>query len=142
MIKGENVGLRAVEIEDLKTLRDWRNVESFRRNFREGRELNMANQQKWFDKTNNSPNDFMFVIIDLKTNKPVGACGLLYINWILRSADYSFYIGEGENYMDDVFAKEATSILIAYGFDQLNLNKVWMELYEYDTSKFIFFVKT
>ena len=141
MIKGKLVGLRAIEDSDLAVLRDWRNVENFRKHFREVRELNMANQRKWFEKTNNSPNDFMFVIVRLDTNKPIGACGLLYINWILRMADYSFYIGEGENYIDDKFAKEATQILLDYGYNQLNLNKVWMELYEYDTAKINFFTK-
>jgi hypothetical protein len=141
MIKGNLVGLRAVEESDLATLRDWRNIESFRKHFREVRELNMANQSKWFEKTNNSPNDFMFVIVRLDTNEPIGACGLLYINWILRMADYSFYIGESENYIDDKFAKEATQLLLDYGYNQLNLNKVWMELYEYDTVKIDFFTQ-
>ncbi len=81
----------------------------------------------------------MFVIVDLETNKPLGACGLLYTNWIIRSADFSFYIGHDELYMDDKYASDAASVLIDYGFKDLNLNKIWMELYEYDEKKLNFF---
>jgi RimJ/RimL family protein N-acetyltransferase len=142
MIKGKVVGLRALEREDLSLLRDWRNIQSFRRNFREYRELSMANQEGWFTRVNASPNDFMFVIERLDDKKPLGACGLLYTNWIIRSADFSFYIGHEEKYIDDLgYAKEAATLLIDYGFKNLNLNKVWMELYEFDKSKIEFFTK-
>lgn len=142
MIKGKLVGLRAVEQQDLELLRDWRNNPSFRRNFREVRELSLYNQEKWIAKVNNSPNDFMFVIVDLATNEPVGACGLLYVNWIIRSADFSFYIGKNNDYLDEKkMGKDAAQLLIDYGFKNLNLHKIWMELYEYDVRKIKFFTE-
>lgn len=143
MIKGTLTGLRAVEKEDLPLLRDWRNIPEFRKNFREVRELSLAHQEKWFEKSCiNNPNDFMFVIVDLKTNEPIGACGLLYINWIIRSADFSFYIGNGNLYIDEKgYAKDAAELLIEYGFKILNLHKIWMELYEFDNKKIEFFTK-
>ena len=140
MIKGKKVGLRAVEKPDLQQLRDWRNLESFRKNFREVRELNMLSQEKWYEKLNLSTNDFMFTIVDLSTNEVIGACGLLYINWIIRSADFSFYIGKDELYIDEQgYAEESAKLLIEYGFNQLNLHKIWMELYEFDKLKINFF---
>lgn len=140
MIKGKKVGLRAVEKSDLQQLRDWRNLESFRKNFREVRELNMLSQEKWYEKLNLSTNDFMFTIVDLSTNEVIGACGLLYINWIIRSADFSFYIGKDELYIDEQgYAEESAKLLIDYGFNQLNLHKIWMELYDFDELKINFF---
>ena len=143
MIKGKIVGLRAVEKEDLKNLRDWRNNIDFRRNFRETRELNMANQESWFEKSCiGNPNDFMFIIERLEDNKPIGACGLLYINWIIRSADFSFYIGHNNSYIDSKgYSEEAARLLINYGFKNLNLHKIWMELFEFDKAKIDFFTK-
>jgi RimJ/RimL family protein N-acetyltransferase len=81
----------------------------------------------------------MFVIVDLKDLTPVGACGLLYTNWIIRSADFSFYIGKNESYIDEDLAFDAANTLIKYGFYELNLNKIWMELYEFDSRKLNFF---
>lgn len=139
MLKGTITGLRAIEKEDLVLLRDWRNIASFRKNFREHKELNLLNQETWFNRTCSSPNDFMFVIVDLENNQPIGACGLLYTNWIIRSADFSFYIGHNEMYIDEKYAFDAVKTLIEYGFKDLNLNKIWMELYEYDSDKITFF---
>ncbi len=143
MIKGNLVGLRAVEKEDLPLLRDWRNITDFRRNFRESRELSLADQESWFNSLQNTKHiNFMFVVEDLETNKPIGAAGLLYINWIIRSADFSFYIGDKEQYIgNDGRAKEAAELLIRYGFDNLNLHKIWMELYEFDKQKIDFFTE-
>lgn len=142
MIKGKFVGLRAVEKEDLKLLRDWRNISNFRRNFREVRELSLTDQEGWFDHLQKTKHiNYMFTIVDLNTQKPIGAAGLLYINWIIRSADFSFYIGEDEAYIDDKgLAEEATQLLINYGFNNLNLHKIWMELYEFDKVKIDFFM--
>ena len=141
MLTGTKVGLRAIEHSDLAQLRDWRNRPDFRRHFREHRELGLANQEAWFAKVSLSPNDFMFMIVDLaNSNEPIGACGLLYTSWIIRSADFSFYIGKSGSYIDDEgYAEEAARLLIEYGFQDLNLNKVWMELYEFDHRKLSFF---
>ena len=141
MIKGKHVGLRAVEREDLKLLRDWRNISNFRKNFREVRELSLADQEKWFESLQETRHiNFMFTIVRIEDNKPIGACGLLYTSWIVRSADFSFYIGDNEAYIDEQgLASEAASLLIEFGFESLNLNKIWMELYEFDDKKLEFF---
>ena len=78
----------------------------------------------------------------LEDGKLLGACGLLYTNWIIRSADFSFYIGHEEKYIDNAgYAEEAARLLIDYGFKNLNLHKIWMELYEFDNAKLEFFEK-
>lgn len=142
MIKGKKVGLRAVEKEDLKQLRDWRNISEFRKNFREVRELSMSDQEEWFENLQKTKHiNYMFTIVDLKTLKPIGAAGLLYINWIIRSADLSFYIGVDDKYIGtDGLAKESAKLLIDYAFNNLNLHKIWMELYEFDSKKIEFFI--
>jgi len=139
MLIGNYTCLRAVEGTDLELLRDWRNLTEFRINFREHRELSLENQKNWFEKLTLSYNDYMFVILDKETLDPIGACGLLYTNWIIRSSDFSFYIGKDKLYIDEKYAKDAAEMLIRYGFKDLNLNKIWMELYEYDFKKLEFF---
>ncbi len=143
MIKGTLVDLRAVEREDLKTMRDWRNNFEFRKNFREYRELNMEMQNKWFEKfVVGDNNTLMFIIERLGDSKPIGACGLVYINWLVRSADLSFYIGEGNAYIDSKgYADEALNLLVSYAFGQLNMHKLWTELYEFDSKKIEFYEK-
>jgi RimJ/RimL family protein N-acetyltransferase len=143
MIKGKLIGLRAVEKEDLVLFRDWRNIPEFRRNFREVRELSIEDQEHWFESLHNTKHiNFMFTIVDLKSQKPVGAAGLLYISWINRAADFSFYLGDEEVYINESEKSvEAVKLLIDYGFKNLNLHKIWMELYEFDKKKIDFFIK-
>ena len=143
MIKGKLVGLRAVEREDLKIMRDWRNLPEFRKNFREYRELNMEMQIKWFEKFVVEDNDTqMFIIERFKDSKSIGVCGLVYIDWVIKSADISFYIGEKNVYIDSLgYADEALILLMKYAFNQLNLHKIWTELYEFDTKKINFYEK-
>lgn len=144
MIKGNILGLRAIETDDLALMRDWRNIEDFRRNFREVRELNLSHQKNWFEKTVvASSNDFMFMIERLSPSEPLGICGLAYVNWVIRSADFSFYIGHEKEYIDQQgVAAEAANLLIQYAFNTLNLNKIWMELYEFDQRKITFFTES
>lgn len=143
MIFGNKVGLRAIEKSDLTLMRDWRNIDSFRENFREFRELNLDNQLDWYDRTVvKSKNDFMFMIVDKTSGDSLGVCGLCYCNWINRSADFSFYIGHEGLYIDSLgIAEDAARVLIDYGFKVLNLNKIWMELYEFDEKKISFFTQ-
>ena len=69
MIKGNKVGLRALEKQDLDLLKDWRNISTFRKNFREVRELSLADQQAWYESLQQTKHiNFMFVIVDLKSN--------------------------------------------------------------------------
>lgn len=136
MLKGNIVGLRALEETDLETLLEWRNQPDYRRFFREYRELNHRNQQMWFEqKVVNDEHTLMFSIIELETGELIGACGLCYIDWINRCADFSMYIGKDRKYIDDFYAIDAGKILIMYGFDELNLHRLWSEIYETDDKK-------
>jgi hypothetical protein len=140
MIKGRLVGLRALERGDLPQAMGWRNIVEFRKHFREHRELNLLLQEKWFERISLSPNDFMFMVVRSSDNVPLGVCGLVYVNWINRSADISLYIGHEERYIDDEgWAEEAARLLIRYAFENLNLHKVWTELYEFDEKKIAMF---
>ena len=76
MFKGKYVKLRALEEEDLKLLRDWRNSKHVRKTTREYKLLNMINQKKWFESihTDNPPKHVMFGIVgknDLRKTKGI-----------------------------------------------------------------------
>lgn len=137
MLNGKLVGLVAVEREDLKQLRDWRNNPEFRKHFREYRELSMAGQEDWFEqKVMKDPTTMMFCIRRLSDDALLGVCGFVYINWVHRHADLSLYIGWNNAYIDEEgYAEDACRELLRYGFHQLALNKVWTEIYEFDEKK-------
>jgi RimJ/RimL family protein N-acetyltransferase len=135
VISGDRIGLRAIEREDLKALMDWRNRPEFRRNFREFRELAMANQEAWFQALATDQRQLMFAVVDRNDGHLLGASGLCYIDWVSRNCDMSLYIGEDNLYIDDVYAPDAARTTLRYGFDELGMHRVWVEIYEYDTVK-------
>jgi len=142
MLKGKKVGLRSIEESDLKQLLEWRNQPEYRRFFREYRELNSSNQKMWFEsKVLQDKNTEMFAVIELETQKLIGACGLCYIDWVNRNADFSIYIGKDNLYIDEVYAIEAAQLMIEYGFNELNLHRLWSEIYDFDEVKQSMFAK-
>lgn len=140
MILGKYVGLRALEKEDLPQLMEWRNNPNMRKFFRETDEINSFNQEKWFESVvaKNSIHK-MFAIVKSDTNELMGACGLCYIDWVNRSADFSIYLGYENLYIDEKLAIEAAQLMRDYGFDILNLHRLWAEIYSIDDPKKDFF---
>jgi len=137
MLKGKLVGLVAVEKEDLSPLLAWRNNPDFRKYFREYRELNLYQQEAWFnEKVVKDPTTIMFSVRRLEDNELLGCCGFVYVNWVHRHADLSLYIGWQDAYIDDKgYAEESCRLLIDHGFKELCLNKIWTEIYEFDGKK-------
>lgn len=138
MYQGSKVRLTAIEREDLKQFKEWRNDLFFRKHFREYRELNMDMQMQWYDnKVLSDPNTMMFAIRSVDGVQLLGCCGLCYINWVHRNADLSLYIGWNNAYIDpEGFAKESCQLLFKYGFNELGLEKIWTEIYEFDHLKY------
>ncbi|MEC2077309.1 GNAT family protein [Metabacillus fastidiosus] len=142
MLAGKYIGLRAIEKMDLSYLLSWRNNPELRQFFREYRELNEDNQIQWYEKfVLNDVNTRMFAIIMLETNELIGACGLCYIDWINRNADFSIYIGKDGLYIDDIYTVDAARTMEKYAFEELNLHRLWAEVYSIDEKKIDFFNK-
>lgn len=138
MIKGEKVYLCPLEQEDLELLRVWRNLPEFRKYFREYREISKEMQMKWYQaKVLGDSSTIMFAIRDINNDELLGCCGLCYINWVHRNADLSLYIGKDHVYIDkEGLAFEACKLLFKYAFGELGLQKIWTEIYEFDTPKY------
>lgn len=140
MIGGIEIGLRAIEKVDLLPLMTWRNKPELRKFFRETDEINITNQEKWFESISKKDSIHkMFAIVKLDTNELIGACGLCYLDWVNRSADFSIYLGYQDLYIDDIYAIEAAKLMIDYGFNILNLHRLWAEIYSIDEAKKKFF---
>ncbi|MFW9988751.1 MAG: GNAT family N-acetyltransferase [Candidatus Odinarchaeota archaeon] len=80
--------------------------------------------KKWLEPRNERfPNFIVFEIWHKKDKKPIGQCGLGWINWVSGWANVFLFIGEPE-YWNKNIATEATELLVEYAFNELNLNKL------------------
>lgn len=130
MIDGKKIFLAAVERENIEQLRQWRNNPSLKKYFREYREISSYMQENWFkNKVIGDSEQVNFEIHDGESNKLIGHCGLYYIEWIHRHAEFGIYIGDDE-FRSGGYGSDALRTLVGYGFNDLNLNKIWCEVYD------------
>lgn len=123
--------LRAIEERDLSQVRDWRNDDRLRHTFREYRLLNMVNQCSWLDHISRSHEVEMFGIE--RNGALVGVCGLCNINWVNRTAETSIYVAPDLQYPE--VAAKALYFLKQKAFEEFNLHRLWVEVYEFHTAK-------
>jgi RimJ/RimL family protein N-acetyltransferase len=130
LIEGKLVNLRALEEEDLELLKKWRNLDFVRKTTREYRLLDTINQKKWFETIhhNSPPREIMFGITN-KNNKLIGVTGLTYIDWKNKNSEISIYIAK-KNWQKTVEAKNTIHLILQYGFNELNIHRLWVEIYE------------
>mgnify|MGYP003112275450 CR=1 FL=1 len=128
MINGKKTTLQSVKEHNIEQLRNWRNNPDLRKYFREYREISRPMQAAWFNKINNDNNQVNFEIHDKESDKIIGHCGLYYISWVHRHAEFGIYIGDF-NFRNGGYGSDALRTLVKYGFEDLNLNKIWCEVY-------------
>jgi len=130
-VEGEHVVLRLLEEADLPLTLSWRNQDHIRTWFLRTDVILEKDHFAWFERYKDLDNDFIFVILSKDLNHiPVGQISLYDINWNTGSAEYGrLMIGDplakGKGY-----AKEATRFLLEYGFTQMGLKEVHLEVKE------------
>jgi RimJ/RimL family protein N-acetyltransferase len=127
------ISLHPIEPRDLPQIQKWRNQPSIQGFVREYRELSGEHINSWYNSmiTNNK---FEFFLIKDTSDNPIGVTGLTYIDWINKNADLHLAIYE-HGWVDKVYAPEVLNIMGNYGFNHLNLHKIYAEVYEIDKLK-------
>jgi RimJ/RimL family protein N-acetyltransferase len=126
-IVGKKLYLRGLERADLaKNMFQWANdAEVTHYMFMGAKPNTMEALEGEFEALIKSEKDVVFAIVDKKTDTHIGNAGLYAINWISRSAEYRIIIGE-KNFWSKGYGQETANLILRYGFDKLNLNKVWL----------------
>lgn len=133
MIIGKNVILEEIDPKNIEQMRQWRNDPEIRKYFREYKDISKDMQERWYRERGNNTNPahvyFQIMAREGKNKKLIGCCGLHYIDWRIRSAEFGVYLG-GQGTRGKGYGKEALIMLFDYGFDELNLHRIWCEVYE------------
>mgnify|MGYP002621277970 FL=1 len=128
MLVGKKCHLTAVNSQSLEQMREWRNDPELRQYFREYREISDFMQNSWYERVSKDQNQVNFEIRDPAKDVLIGHCGLYYIDWRSRHAEFGIYVGHN-SYRSSGYGSDALRTLIRYGFNDLNLNKIWCEVY-------------
>ena len=71
---------------------------------------------------------YSFEVMHKEDEVPIGTCNLHEINWISRTAEIGFLIGE-KKYWGMGFGTEIASMITNYAFQELNLRKLKSVIY-------------
>jgi len=129
--------LRPIEHSDLLQIQKWRNDKDVLPYVREYRLMSMHHIEKWYKEMIASDRFEMFML-DAGCQS-VGIGGLTYINWQNRHADLHFAIYKNREWVDKEYAPHFYEMITSYAFNELNLNKVYVEIYSNDLKKIDFF---
>lgn len=131
MIYGQEIRLRAAEREDLETFVRWFNDPKVRQHLTMFRPLSMAQEERWFENILRQENEIFFVIEVNRTEKwiPIGTVGLRPIDWKNRTAVFGISLGDPDNWGKG-HGTDAVRTMLKYCFDELNLNRVELNVFE------------
>ena len=125
------VCLRGIEREDFtKGLYKWANDQEVTNYMITGLKPSIKdNMVDLYERTRNSGEEVVFSIVEKENDGLIGLVGLYRIDTQIRSAEFRIIIGEKE-YWGKGIGTECCKKIIDYGFESLNLNKVWLGVNE------------
>jgi len=127
---GRAVRLRALTSADVEALRGFINSPEVLRFSNVYRPVSDAQQEVWWKSVCADPGVVWFGIDDLTGEAPVlvGSCCLVDIDPVARQAELRLRIGDKQAW-GRTLGSEACSLLLAFGFQHLNLERIWLRVF-------------
>jgi len=129
-LKGEKVFLRPIEMKNLpviaRFIASWINDEIVTYYMFTGQKpLNLKQVIAEFKKQLEDEKNIIFLVTDIKSKKAIGYAGLYEINPTARKAEFRILIGK-KDFWGKGYGTETTELITYYGFDRLNLNRIYL----------------
>lgn len=125
-LKGERVYLRPYEADDARLIFTWFNDPLVTYYMFTGQRPKTQEQiRAQIEKDVASEENTIFIAVDIANGDAVGLVGLYEIDHTARKAEMRIIIGN-QSYWGKGFGTEMTDLIDFYGFDRLNLNRVYL----------------
>ena len=133
MLVGKKVRLRAIEREDLANCVRWLNDRDVTQFLIQSSPMSKAMEEKWFDSQMDiSPTSGQVLAIEALDGDRwiyIGNTGLHNVEPVTREAEFGIFIGE-KSYWNKGYGREATLLTLKHGFEDLNLNRIFLFVFE------------
>ena len=120
----DDVILRLFEKKDIEAKVDWINNPDNNRFLHYELPARVDKTQKWFDEKDNDKRIDCTIIYD---GVAVGVIGLLAIDRVNSKAEYYITVGE-TSFKKKGIATKATKAIVKYGFNELDLHKIYLNV--------------
>jgi len=132
VIYGEGIRLRAPEQSDLENFVSWLNDPEVIAGLQLYTPISLKEEQNWFENMlKNHPAEHSMVI-EIEQDgewRPIGNCGVHQIDWRIHSGELGIFIGE-KGLWNQGIGTRVMRLLLRYGFNTLNLNRIALEVYD------------
>lgn len=131
-LDGDCIYLRPHELENVDNFYKWFNDPEIRRLIGEVYPLSKIEAKEKFESWIKEKNSVSLSIMTKKDNKWIGIIGLININNAHRHAEIGIVIGE-KDYWSKGYGREAIKLILNYGFNRLNLHRIYLGMIDYNT---------
>lgn len=129
MIVGKRLQLRAIEMEDLSLLIEWRNDPEIYKNLYEQEPLSLVMERSWFESFLQRNDEKFWIIENILDREPIGTVGLVHIDWRNRKSEWSRFLIYPPKYKRGGYDSETESLILRYVFEHMNLNRLYVEVF-------------
>jgi diamine N-acetyltransferase len=133
VIRGERVYLRASERADIPMFVRWFNDGETLSYLSMRAPMSEASEEAWFTEmmTREGKDAYHFVMCRLEDDQPIGTIGLFHIDLLNGNAGIGIGIGEKQMWGQG-YGTDAMNALLDFGFGQLRLERMWLEVYDFN----------
>src|SRR5262249_24118667 len=121
--------LRPLEREDAPVLVPWFNDPEVNRTLLQYLPLNLRAEEQFIEKLYQDDRQVVLGIVRRDDDRLIGSTGLHPIRPKERHTGFGIVIGDKESW-NQGYGSEATALLVRYAFETLNLNRVWLHVFE------------
>ena len=130
-LKGEKVRLTPVDMDDIEIYYRWFNNPVIRKNLLQFRPITKEEEKDFLEKALKSKDWVMFGITGTESDRLIGNISLMKINSIDRSAELGIALGD-EDYLGKGYGTDAVNLMLKYGFDTLNLQRIYLRVLDFN----------
>jgi len=131
MIKGDKLALRAIEPEDAQRCHRWINDPEVTQFLTMRFPISMLAERKWTEREQDYTREFNLAIETLE-GEHIGNCGMHRVDTVNSTAELGILIGE-KSFWGQGYGTDAMLTLCAFGFCQMNLNRISLHVYDFNT---------
>jgi RimJ/RimL family protein N-acetyltransferase len=130
MLKGQNIILRPLEVEDIPLIVEWKNNKEIMNNLNTYTPVTLMQEEAMYSLEQENPGIYKF-LIEVE-EEPIGYCGLVNIEWKSRRAEIFIVIAE-ESFRGQGHGIDATKALINFAFKDFNLRRLFLTCFKNNT---------
>ncbi len=128
---GDKTYLRPIDKDDAPALAAWYNDQELTRFLTWYRPMNLAQEEDFIKKLQANETDVILGIATREEDRLIGCLGLHQTDLRNRHAVFGIAVGD-KTYWGKGHGTEATRLLLDHAFATLNLNRVWLQVIDFN----------